>query len=211
MLMGVKLMVCGCMHPEGLLQSSLWHLDGMKAILDATGSKRGTPGSNEIAAVDHLESCKAKFVRVYGTLTQGQLYRLRTELLHFFCSSRIKVSALAKPNWTCSICCSQTMCCNMPRSLRMQVSMYLTEGIQASDGQFFLRKPVRAAGVPAGTVKTVRDGNYTVDRVNLAFMEEPDSNYFCHPMVLGDNLYRNAICADLHELLCFLFRPAVGN
>lgn len=89
--------------------------------------------------------------------------------------------------------------------------MYLTEGIQASDGQFFLRKPVRASGVPVGTVKTVRAGNYTVDRVSLAFMEEPDSNYFCHPTVLGDNLYRNAIFAELNELLCFSFRPTVAN
>lgn len=72
------------------------------------------------------------------------------------------------------------------------MSLYLTEGIQDPDGQYFLRKPVRAAGVPVGTIKTVRDGNHTVDRVSVAFMEEPDANFFCHPMVLGDNLYRQA-------------------
>lgn len=92
MLMGVKLMVCGCLHPEALLQSSLWHLDGMKAILAATGSRRGAQGPNNNGAIDMLELCKARFVRVYGTLKLGQLHQLRTELLHFFCTSRIKVS-----------------------------------------------------------------------------------------------------------------------
>eukprot|EP00892_Ulva_mutabilis_P012738 jgi/Ulvmu1/9837/UM056_0078.1 len=160
MLMGVKFMVCGCVNLESLLQSSLWHLDGVKATLDNTGSKRSTSGSGGACAFDLLEACKAKFVRTYGTLSVGQLHLLRTELLHFFCSSRIKVS------------------------------MYLTEGIQDPEGQFFLRKPVRAQGVPVGTVKTTRDGKYTVDRVDLGFMEEPDANFFCHPMTLGDNMYR---------------------
>lgn len=92
MLMGVKLMVCGCLHPEALLQASLWHLDSLNAVLEATGSKRGNRSSGNHDTVDLVESCKAKFVRFYGTRTLGQLHRLRTELLHFFCTSRIKVN-----------------------------------------------------------------------------------------------------------------------
>lgn len=92
MLMGVKLMICCCVNLESLLQSSLWHLDGVKAILDDTGSKRSAAGSSDGGAVQLLESCKSRFVRTYGTLSLGQLYRLRTELLQFFCGSRIKVT-----------------------------------------------------------------------------------------------------------------------
>lgn len=76
-------------------------------------------------------------------------------------------------------------------SALLQVAVFLKEGVQDDAAQIFLRKPQRKGGWQVGSVKF--EGLSQVTSLHLAFMDERDNEWFCHPMQLGENMFRCAI------------------
>lgn len=70
------------------------------------------------------------------------------------------------------------------------MTIFLKEGLQDDHAQIVLRKPQRKAGRQVGSVKF--EGVCKTNLVHLAFMDESENEWFCHPMRLGENLFRNA-------------------
>ena len=73
----------------------------------------------------------------------------------------------------------------------MQVTLFLTEGIQDESAQFFLKAPKGSDVEPVGTVTCydLQGETLSCSKLDLAFTHEPANDWFCHPVQLGANMY----------------------
>ncbi len=81
--------------------------------------------------------------------------------------------------------------------VRVQVSLFLQEGIQTRDGCLYLPRPTAAPGSPAvGTVRFLApDGAVVAQAVaRLAAADIDPNEFYAHPLPLGDNLYDKVCC-----------------